>query len=182
MIMNFLSTRQPTNSLRAVTLGALLSLAVAPSLSANSYVGSGTCAVCHPTKYTQLNNSIHSKMIRPNAHLPGVIHGDLRKPNAPTTNDVHWVMGGWYKEESYIRTNWTGSNWTYTVTQYQWDPIAGTYVNNQSLRDWLVKCAGCHTTGYEPATRTFNELNIGCEHCHGPGREHANSLGDIPMV
>ncbi|MGB9603444.1 MAG: hypothetical protein ACPMAG_11705 [Limisphaerales bacterium] len=73
-----------------------------------------------------MTNSIHSKMIRTDAHLPGVIYGDLRKPNAPRlpetnapTNDVHWVIGGWYKEESYIRTNWNGSNITYTVTQFQ---------------------------------------------------------------
>jgi hypothetical protein len=130
-------------------------------------------------------------MIRPNAHLPGVIHGDLRKPNAPRlapsndpTNDVHWVMGGWYKEESYIRTNWTGSNWTYTVTQYEWNPIAQHYANNKSLRDWTVKCAGCHTTGYDPATRTWNELNIGCEACHGPGGDHVADGGDtvFPVI
>lgn len=161
---------------------AALALAALPAARANSYVGTATCAGCHPEKAALLGQSIHSKMIRPNAHLPGVIHGDLRKPNAPklpptndATNDVHWVMGGWYKEESYIRTNWTGSNIAYTVTQFQWDPIKATYVNNQSLRDWLQKCAGCHTTGYDPTTRAFNELNIGCEACHGPGGDHAAS-------
>ncbi len=158
-----------------LTLGAVLALSPISPVGANDYVGSATCAGCHGDKYALLQQSIHSKMIRVNAHLPGVIHGDLRKPNAPTTNDVHWVIGGWYKEESYIKTNWTGSNWAYTVTQYQWDQIKGTYVNNQSLRDWTVKCAGCHTTGYEPATRTWNELNIGCEACHGPGGDHATS-------
>jgi formate-dependent nitrite reductase cytochrome c552 subunit len=128
-------------------------------------------------------------MIRPNAHLPGVIHGDLRKANAPKlpptndpTNDVHWVMGGWYKEESYIRTNRPGDPYAYTVTQFQWDPIKATYVSNQSLRDWTVKCAGCHTTGYNPATRTWNELNIGCEACHGPGSDHVDSEGDRNLI
>jgi hypothetical protein len=172
-----------------VLVVAVLAAMAGLSADAATYVGTDACSECHSSKVQQVRGSIHSKMIRVNAHLPGVIHGDLRKPNAPQlpaanhpTNDVHWVMGGWYKEESYIRTNWTGSNISYTVTQYQWDPIKGTYVNNQSLRDWLVKCAGCHTTGYNPTTRGFSELNIGCEACHGPGSDHVMTEGDIPLI
>lgn len=149
------------------------SIVIAPS--ANYYVGSATCNDCHPDKYALLQQSIHSKMIRPGAHLPGVIHGNLTQPNAPTTNDVHWAMGGWSHEENYIRTNWTGSNWAYTVTQFKWDPIAGTYSNGEPLRDWTTQCAGCHTTGFDPATRTWSELNVSCESCHGPGGNHAST-------
>lgn len=159
-------------------------------LASATYVGSETCKFCHPNQYTQVTNSIHSKMIRTDAHLPGVIHGDLRKPNAPQlptennpTNDVHWVMGGWYKEESYIRTNWNGSNLTYTVKQYEWNPITEVYYNNRSLRNWLTKCAGCHTTGYNPTNQTFSELNIKCEACHGPGSEHvSNPINVKPVI
>jgi hypothetical protein len=167
-----------------VTLGSLLALTALPLARSNTYVGSETCARCHRAQYEQLQQSIHSQMIRVNAHLPGVIHGDLRQPNALTTNDVHWVMGGWYKEESYIRTNWTGSNWTYTVTEYEWNPITQRYANNKPLRDWTVKCAGCHTTGYDPATRTWQELNIGCEACHGPGGDHVADGGEtvFPVI
>lgn len=164
-----------------LALGAILVLT--RPLSAATYVGSAACAECHADKVQMLDQSIHTKMIRPNAHLPGVIHGDLRKPNAPRlpvandpTNDVHWVMGGWYKEESYIRTNWTGSNIAYRVTQFEWAPITGTYANNKdATRDWLVRCAGCHTTGYNPTNRTFNELNIHCEACHGPASDHVGA-------
>lgn len=181
--MTTLSTtvRKPIAVARFLALSAATALLSGPALAA-TYVGSATCADCHPDKAALLNQSIHSKMIRPNAHLPGVIHGDLRQPNAPTTNDVHWVMGGWYKEESYIRTNWTGSNWTYTVTQFEWNPIKGTYANDKTLRDWTVKCAGCHTTGYDPNTRTWNELNIGCEACHGPGSDHALSENPSDII
>lgn len=166
------------------SLGAAVALSLVPSASANTYVGSETCAGCHADKAALLSQSIHSKMIRVNAHLPGVIHGDLRQPNAPRlplsndpTNDVHWVMGGHYKEESYIRTNHPGDPYPYTVTQFEWSPIKGTYANNKPLRDWTVKCAGCHTTGYDPATRSWSELNIGCEACHGPGGDHVADGG-----
>lgn len=183
-----LSNRLPSPN-RWLTLGTALSL-LTLSATAADYVGSATCAECHADKAALLAQSIHSKMIRVNAHLPGVIHGDLRKPNAPrlpvgdyATNDVHWVMGGHYKEESYIRTNWTGSNIAYRVTQFEWAPITGTYSNTKDpTRDWTVKCAGCHTTGYQPATRTWNELNIGCEACHGPGSTHADSQNAADIV
>ncbi len=33
-------------------------------------------------------------------------------------------------------------------------------------------CLPCHTTGYNPATRAYLERNVGCEACHGPGREN----------
>ena len=45
---------------------------------------------------------------------------------------------------------------------------------------WNVNCFNCHATnldrGYEPARAAYRthwtELGIGCEACHGPGREH----------
>ncbi len=186
---------QPSRRGLLVT-GALLAVAVAPVARANYYAGTAVCAECHGTKVATLSQSIHSKMIRPGANTAGVIHGDLSKPNAPTLNGagqtgVDWVMGGWYKEESYIRVGRPEDPYPYTVTQFQWDPIKGTYSNTQTLRDWTVKCAGCHTTGYVPGkdalqqpTGTWKELNIGCEACHGPGGDHADNGGDsiFPVI
>jgi formate-dependent nitrite reductase cytochrome c552 subunit len=40
---------------------------------------------------------------------------------------------------------------------------------------WNDRCAGCHTTGYDAAARTFAEASIACESCHGPGAAHAES-------
>ena len=140
MKTNTSSAHQLSNRLWAVAFGVLLALSVVSSASAGDFVGSVTCAECHSDKIALLEQSIHSKMIRPNSHLPGVIHGDLRQPKAPRlpvakspTNDVHWVMGGHYKEESYIRTNWTGSNIAYRVTEFEWNPIAGTYATTRML-------------------------------------------------
>lgn len=176
--------------------GTLLALAVAPVARANSYVGSAVCAGCHQDKAAELAQSIHSKMIRPGANTAGVIHGDLSKPNAPTLNGVgqtgvDWVMGGWYKEESYIRVNRQGDPFPYTVTQFEWNPIKGTYAQDKTLRNWVVTCAGCHTTGYVPGkdalqqpTGTWKELNIGCEACHGPGGDHVSDGGEgvFPVI
>jgi glutaredoxin len=37
-------------------------------------------------------------------------------------------------------------------------------------------CLQCHTTGYNPATNVFVEPNVGCEACHGPGKEYVGFI------
>ncbi len=171
-----------TNGVSPNATQAFSMLITAPVVKA--YAGSAVCADCHADKVALLQQSIHYQMIRTDAHLPGVIHGDLRRPNAPTTNQVNWAMGGWSKEENYIRTNWNGSSWTYTVTQFKWDPIAGTYSTNLATRDWLTQCAGCHTTGFDPLTKSWSELNVTCESCHGPAADHVADGGSsiFPVI
>lgn len=179
-------------------LAASAFLALVLPLSAATYVGSETCRNCHFSIYKQVTNSIHTKMIRkvnpegtiPSSQLsmkPSVsnIHGNLSASNAPSLSEVTYVMGGWYKEESYIKegvdTN-TGLA-TFRVTKYEWDPIKQIYHNNRDeTRNWLTMCAGCHTTGYNPATQSFSEVNISCEACHGPGSEHARTTSKSFIV
>jgi tetratricopeptide (TPR) repeat protein/ssDNA-binding Zn-finger/Zn-ribbon topoisomerase 1 len=48
-------------------------------------------------------------------------------------------------------------------------------------QNWNLMCAECHSTnlrkGYDAATNTYkttyNEINVACESCHGPGSRHA---------
>ena len=69
------------------------------------------------------------------------------------------------------------------------DPLhwTGPYLN------WNTRCAECHSTqlekNYSPATRsfetTFEEIDVGCEACHGPGSSHikqanTGNLANIP--
>ncbi|WP_417548663.1 tetratricopeptide repeat protein [Marinobacter segnicrescens] len=58
-------------------------------------------------------------------------------------------------------------------------------------QNWNAMCADCHSTNlsmnYDPQTDTFattwQEQNVGCQGCHGPGRDHVewagNRQGDI---
>ena len=56
------------------------------------------------------------------------------------------------------------------------DPLFWT----RSLQNWDHMCADCHSTNlrkkFDEASQTFStaysEINVSCESCHGPGREH----------
>jgi predicted CXXCH cytochrome family protein len=62
------------------------------------------------------------------------------------------------------------------------DPLhwTGPYMN------WNAQCAECHSTNleknYDPVTRSYDtrysELDVSCEACHGPGREHLRLAAD----
>ncbi len=150
----------------------VLSLALPVYAADATYAGTEACKKCHLDKYNLIKGSIHQKMIQ-DASVPGNVHGNLSDPRAPPGTGglpdpkvINYVIGGWYKEESYIQYN--SATGKYNVTNYEWSPINGHYANDKSIRDWLVTCAGCHTTGFDPSTKKFNEMNIGCEACHGP--------------
>ncbi len=56
------------------------------------------------------------------------------------------------------------------------DPIHWTGID----QNWNYQCAWCHSTNleknYDPETdlfsTTWSEINVGCEACHGPGKDH----------
>jgi predicted CXXCH cytochrome family protein len=43
-------------------------------------------------------------------------------------------------------------------------------------------CKGCHTIGMNALNQTLKEDYVGCEACHGPGRDHINNEGDAEKI
>jgi len=39
------------------------------------------------------------------------------------------------------------------------------------------KCIPCHATGYDPQKKSYQEENVGCEACHGPGEKYSEMMG-----
>lgn len=94
-----------------------------------------------------------------------------------------------------------------TVSSKWWDATAKTLLMPEVVgksKSFDIKCAGCHYTGYSvtknaageylatgvsdyqgeinPGTGTTQELNIGCETCHGPGSEHMAAGGQGKFI
>lgn len=57
-----------------------------------------------------------------------------------------------------------------TVKTWRDSPMTSTYsrIRNEPVKD---NCLPCHTTGLNSATGHYSEEGVGCEACHGPGRE-----------
>jgi cytochrome c553 len=45
----------------------------------------------------------------------------------------------------------------------------------QSEKD-KTKCIPCHATGYDPEKKKYEEENVGCEACHGPGEKYQEMM------
>jgi mono/diheme cytochrome c family protein len=39
-----------------------------------------------------------------------------------------------------------------------------------------TKCIPCHATGYDSEKKTYQEKNVGCEACHGPGEKYSEMM------
>jgi len=97
------------------------------------------------------------------------------------------------------RTVWSEYN---TVSYKWWDATNKVFFMPEVVgktKSFDINCAGCHFNGYSvtknadgeymatgvadyqgevhPVTGAKQELNIGCESCHGPGSEHSNAGG-----
>jgi len=70
---------------------------------------------------------------------------------------------------------------------YDWFNNTGTGQNPPKNTSFDLKCVGCHSTGTKVThnatsgewVATYQELNIGCEACHGPGGSHNGNPANI---
>jgi len=156
------------------------------------YAGSVTCGECHETQFATWQNTLHARMqIRPGDAQAAGFELPLGEPDVTiqSWNDVLFVVGQKWRTNYVDKTGQIqGPRWNYDSAQ--WD----------SSGDGLVPydCGACHTTGFDPDA-TFEdppgspvpgivgswvEYSIGCEACHGPGAEHADSpsAGNINRI
>jgi hypothetical protein len=72
-----------------------------------------------------------------------------------------------------------GQRWFHLYQDERIAPTDELYWTRVS-QNWNYQCAECHSTDlrkhYDPATRTYsttwNEIDVSCEACHGPGSRH----------
>lgn len=152
------------------------------SESSGGYVGSSTCARCHANTYESFTQTWHPNMLRPADE--GTILGDFGSDDPDLSfsrEEVVWVIGGNYKQR-YL-TEIEGELYVlpaeWDIQSQEWFPYETTTWREMPYRTY---CAGCHTTGFDPASQTWVEPGIGCEACHGPGANHVGSTGNRSQI
>ena len=156
------------------------------------YVGSDTCKMCHLEHYDSWKMTLHSRTgvdAQENqdaiiAHLDEKkIRADLAKLGdelkvpadqiyVPKVEDIKITIGSQWKQRYIVQ-----KNGNYYITPVQYNAETHRWVSYHETdwdkRPWLENCAGCHATGVDLEKKTFAELGVSCEACHGKGSWHA---------
>lgn len=158
------------------------------------YVGSAVCETCHLEHHDAWKTTLHSRMTQDARGNEDVIIGtfdeakiraDLAAKHAkkplkvepdkiyvPKRDEVLYTIGSQWKQRYIVE-----KEGELFISPVQYNSDSDTYVNyhehDWDKRPWLVKCGGCHATGVDLEKKTFVELGVGCESCHGKGSWHA---------
>lgn len=155
-------------------------IVVAEKKAVPEYVGSQTCLACHADKWSSWAGSHHASMVVP-INSPSDIPGydkatDAQKAELRKADYV--VSGGRFLAKDHETGKLIFLKYEWNHAEEYWFDYDGTGTV------WQDRCMGCHVTnagkggvGNEPA-----EFGIGCEACHGPGREHITTKGDPTKI
>ena len=102
--------------------------------------------------------------------IPGNWH------NSPIKRDDVFLIVGGRNKVAFADKNWKVFPHQYHIKKQKW--IKRTGWTNQ---DYRLGCGPCHTVGLNKKTKRFVEINVGCETCHAPGRNHAEFPGQEKM-
>lgn len=151
-----------------------------------TFVGSETCKRCHERTFLEWKTSLHSRMMRDVKREPVANIGDFISPSDVRTftkEEVDYTLGSQWKQQ-YLKKE--GKNLKVLPAQYnvftgEWKAYLP---DEPEKRDWFNECAGCHATGVDPEEKTFVEMGVACEACHGPGSNHVEAVPgyEIPTI
>ena len=159
--------------------------AQARASSASHYVGSAACARCHADTYAHWKQTPMANIVRdPREHADAIIPDLATNTVAPFTRDqVAFVYGSLWKQRYFTKVGddyfplsaqWIVGErtWAKYLVPPTGDWWAQYFPPDNMKRPTGVTCDGCHSVGYNVATKQVAEWNVGCERCHGPGSEH----------
>ena len=152
----------------------------------STFIGSEACKKCHERTYLEWRTSLHSRMMRDAKADPFANIGDFETPSDVRTftkEDVDYVLGSQWKQQ-YLKRE--GDELIVFPAQYnvftgEWKAY---FPDEPAKRSWFKECAGCHVTGLDPEKKTFVDMGVGCEACHGPGSNHVEAVPgyEIPTI
>jgi hypothetical protein len=151
-----------------------------------TFVGSETCKRCHERTFLEWKTSLHSRMMRDARLDPLANIGDFESPSDVRDfgkSDVDFTLGSQWKQQ-YLKKE--GDDLIVLPAQYnvfsgEWKAY---FPKEPAKRQWFGECAGCHATGVDPEKKTFVEMGVACEACHGPGSNHVEAVPgyEIPTI
>lgn len=169
---------KPFSAAVVVMLACACRIASAAEQKIPEYIGSRACLGCHAEKFIQWRPSDHANMVVPLINssdlpldiskAPANLQPELRKAAYMVANSMF-----------IARDPATEHYKTIGVT---YDKVKKVYAASNFSLDWSTQCAGCHTTNMNTPNLTWGEAGIGCEACHGPGRDHALAKGDKTKI
>ena len=171
-----------------------------------AYVGSQTCAGCHPDVAEIFLQSGHAYTLNPVAdgQPPMFPFTELSElPEGYAWEDISYVIGGYnwkarfVDQDGYIVTDEPGASGDETyLNQFNYaNRVAGTETEWGSYHPGEAElpydCGSCHNTGYSPngnqddlpgLVGTWAEAGVMCEACHGPGGLHVKNPQGVSML
>ena len=172
-------------------VGLALCVRLASEATAGGYVGSQTCGLCHQKEYGLWTKSGHAFKLNkvqggkppeyPFSEVPS-------PPDGVSWGEVSYVIGGYGWKARFMDENGQiiiGKGVQWNLETQEWvdyhndEGHGGPWDGPDGRQDY--DCGRCHTTGYKPRGESplpgivgrWKEDGIGCEACHGPGRDHA---------
>jgi hypothetical protein len=147
---------------------------------AKGYVGSEKCRECHETVYSQWQLTPHANMLRDARKNPRAVAAVDFSRVPFKKKDIVWVIGSHWVQKylTFIDNDYYVLPKYWNLVADDWEPYS---IFNWREKPYTIHCDGCHTTGFDPDTKSFHEPSIGCEACHGPGEKHVatNAPGDV---
>ena len=159
------------------------------------YAGSERCGECHEGEYNYWKVTPHSSMARVPDWSGSDVLRRLASEGLPFPKEKVDLVIGNLKVLVFLTRQ--GQDFLALPKQYnvhmrrwedfteeEWEPHLG--ASEQRAEggqvSWKQRCAGCHTTGYDPITGEFVELSVGCEECHGPGGKHSQTADKNDII
>lgn len=139
---------------------------IAAEAPMEDYSGSDACAECHQGKYEDWSRKHMSHFVRYRRDISESLPGNWH--NSPINGDEVFLIVGNRSKVAFVDKNWKVFPYLYHVRKQRW-----IMRSVWAYQDYRVRCGPCHTVGLNRKTKRFIENNVGCETCHGPGREHA---------
>ncbi len=147
-----------------------------------AYITSEGCKKCHEDKYNAWKRTYHSTAVQKVEDKPDAIMGDFDQTGIGfSKEDVEYTIGAHWNQRymKEIDDDYYILPKLWSISSQRWEPYN---VWGWRKMPYSKFCVGCHATRYDPVDNSYVEHTIGCEVCHGPGREHADAGGDIDKI